>query len=90
MKIRIIVAAVIEKNGTFLFGKKASGVGPYPGKWLILGGGVNLGEETLDEGLKREILEEGNIDITNLNRVMFDEDIREKKWGDGSSYFFNI
>lgn len=79
MKCRIIVAAVIEKNGEFLFGKKAAGVGPFPDKWLILGGGVDLEHETLEEGLKREIREEAGIEITNIKHVIFYDGAHEKK-----------
>lgn len=79
MKYRIIVAAVIEKNGEFLFGKKAAGVGPFPDKWLILGGGVDPEHETLEEGLKREIREEAGIEITNIKHVIFYDGVHEKK-----------
>ncbi len=78
MKYRVIVAAVIEKNGEYLFGKKAAGVGPFPDKWLILGGGVDLENETLEEGLQREIREEAGIEITNIKRVTFYDEVREK------------
>lgn len=78
MKYRIIVAALIESNGKYLFGKKAPGVGPFPDKWLIPGGGVDLGNETLEEGLRREIREETGIEITQLRRETFKDEVGEK------------
>ncbi len=79
MRVRIIVSALIEKDGNFLFGRKAPGVGPYPDQWLIIGGGVEETDETLEQALRREVKEETGLEITNLQQVMFDEDIREKK-----------
>ena len=78
MKSRVIVAAVIEKDEHFLFGKKPAGVGPYPNKWLILGGGVNLGEETVEDALRREIREEASIEIKDIEKIDFSDDIAEK------------
>lgn len=78
MKYRIVVAAIVEKNGKYLYGRKAKDVGPFPNQWLILGGGVNLEHETLEEGMRREIREEGNIEVGELTPLFFEEDIREK------------
>lgn len=74
MKYRIIVSAVIEKNGKILLGKKFPGVGPYPDKWLIPGGGVRLEEETLREGLERELMEETGLEIESMENLGFDAD----------------
>ncbi len=90
MKYRVIVAAVIEKDGSFLFGKKAAGVGPFPDKWLILGGGVDLDKETLEEGLKREIREEAGIEITNIQRVAFYDEVHEKNGEEIYHIFLNF
>ncbi len=79
MRIRIIVSALIEKDGRFLFGRKAPGVGPYPDQWLIIGGGLEEKDETIEEALKREVREETGLEIKNVQPVLFDEDRREKK-----------
>lgn len=78
MKYRVIVAALIEKDGTYLFGRKASGIGPFPNKWLIPGGGVELEHETLEEGLRREIREETGIELKNIRRETFKDEVNEK------------
>jgi 8-oxo-dGTP diphosphatase len=54
--------------------KKASGVGPYPGCWLMPGGGVDMNGESIDMAMKREVKEETNLDVTTFQRLYFDED----------------
>jgi 8-oxo-dGTP pyrophosphatase MutT (NUDIX family) len=78
MSWKVCASAVIKKGDFYLFGKKAKDVGPYPNKWLIIGGGVKLGEETIEEALRREIKEEANIEVTNLRKLGFREDFRMK------------
>jgi 8-oxo-dGTP diphosphatase len=85
LKGRVVVSAVICKGEYFLFGRKAEGVGPYPNKWLILGGGLNPETETIEKGLRREIMEEGGIKITNIRHCDFGEDYALKK---GERYHF--
>jgi ADP-ribose pyrophosphatase YjhB (NUDIX family) len=85
LKGRVVVSAVICKGDSFLFGRKTEGVGPYPNKWLILGGGLNAESETIEEGLRREIREEGGIEITNIRHFDFGEDYAIKK---GEKYHF--
>jgi 8-oxo-dGTP diphosphatase len=87
MKSRIVVSAVIKKGDYFLFGKKAKDVGPYPNKWLILGGGLNAESEAIEEGLRREIREEGGIEITNIRHIGFGEDYAIKE-GEKTHFIF--
>ena len=89
MHCRIIVTALIEKDGTFLFGQKPKDVGPYPNTWHLLGGGINPGEPAKD-ALKREIMEEAGIEITDIERVSFDEDYEEDKHGEKTHYIFLV
>ena len=88
MKSRVVVAAVIRKGDYFLFGKKPEGKGPYEDKWLILGGGVNLGEENIREALIREIREEADIEIANIEEIRFDEDFTKDKHGEMTHFIF--
>ena len=78
MKYRLNVVCLIVKEGKILLGKKADGVGPYPGTWLIPGGGVNSEIESIDEAMKREIKEETNLDVTKFERMFFGEDITDR------------
>tara|TARA_Y100000310_G_C20324755_1_gene642419 strand:- start:56 stop:475 length:420 start_codon:yes stop_codon:yes gene_type:complete len=89
MTCRVIVAAIIEKDENYLFGHKAKDIGPYPNTLRLIGGGVKLGEESITEALKREVREEANIEITDIERVSFDEDYAEKN-GETIHYIFLV
>lgn len=89
METRVIVSAIIENNGKFLFGKKLSNVGPYPNTWHLLGGGIKQGESIID-AIKREILEESSIEVTDIESVSFDEDYEPDKRGIKTHYIFLI
>jgi ADP-ribose pyrophosphatase YjhB (NUDIX family) len=78
MKSRLNVVCIIEKDKKILLGKKADGVGPYVGCWLIPGGGVNMDGESIDEAMKRETLEETGLAVTEFERLYFDEDLAER------------
>ncbi|OGG05043.1 hypothetical protein A2Z33_07215 [Candidatus Gottesmanbacteria bacterium RBG_16_52_11] len=78
MKLRINVVCIIERKGKILLGRKTPGVGPYPGKWLIPGGGINLSKESTDEAMKRETLEETGLRVTAFTRMFFNEDVTER------------
>ena len=58
-----VVAAVIVKNGNVLATQR--GYGEFKGKWEFPGGKIKEGENK-EEALKREIKEELNADIDNL------------------------
>jgi len=90
MKTRIIVAAVIEKGECILLCQKPKNVGPYPNTWHIPGGGVNSESETLIEAVKREVLEETNLQITNIAPVYFGEDTTENWQKDLTHFIFLI
>ena len=79
MNTAIIVSAMIEKDGSYLFGKKPKDVGPYPNCWLIIGGKAYLEKETIEEAIKREVKEESNIEVSNLRPLHFGEDYRTRK-----------
>lgn len=88
MKSRVIVVGVIEKEGKILLGQKKSNVGPYPNSWHLPGGGINLGEESIEDALCREIREETNIEIKNIIPFGFDEDREPNKHGELTHYIF--
>ena len=64
----IVVGAIIVKNGKVLLEKRGTFNGRpilESGKWAIVGGFLDR-DETLKEGLKREIFEETGLKIKNL------------------------
>ncbi len=78
-----IVTGVLVKNSNneYLLVKKANNVGPYAGTYLPPGGGVNVGER-VDDAAVRELYEETGVEVTNLKRAYFDDDITENWAGD--------
>lgn len=88
MKSRLVVAAVIKKGDEYLFGQKPNNKGPYPNAWHLLGGGVDLEKETVEEAVIREIKEEAGIEVENIQRVSFDEDYEKDKHGEMTHYVF--
>lgn len=90
MKSRVIVAAIIQKGDQYLFGQKPNNKGPYPNTWHLLGGGVNLEEEKLEDALIREIKEEAGIEVKDVKRVSFDEDYEKDKHGEMTHYVFLV
>ena len=54
------VAAIIVRDGHILMIKR--GVEPSLGKWSVPGGRLEIGE-TMEEGLRREVLEETGLDV---------------------------
>lgn len=79
MKHVLIVSAIIEKDGKYLFGKKVKDTGPYPNCWLLIGGKAYPEKECLEESLRREVKEEANIEIKDIKQIYFDEDHRVRK-----------
>lgn len=88
MKSRVIVVGLIEKDDKVLLGKKPENVGPYPNTWHIPGGGIDLGEETIEEALRRELREEAGIEISDIEPLGFDEDHEPNKHGEMMHYIF--
>lgn len=89
MKTRLVVAAVIEKDGKILMGNKAKDVGPYPNTWRLPGGGVEEGE-SLEDAIRREIKEETDLDAISLEKIGVQEDDEPNKNGEMTHYTFHL
>jgi len=90
MKSRVIVSAVIEKENNLLFGRKLRDTGPYPNTLHLIGGGINLEEESLLKAIEREIEEEAGIHVEIIEPLGFDEDYEPDKKGEMTHYLFLI
>ena len=88
MQSSIAVIAVIRKGDAILLGRKAPGTGPYPDTWHLIGGRVDLADETCDEAIVREIREETCLEVKGLRRVAWDEDVEPDKHGTPTRYVF--
>ncbi len=74
---RVAVGAVVFKDEKVLLVKR--GNAPAKGKWAIPGGRVNLGE-TLQEAVRREIIEETGITVDPGKPILvFDPIIRDEE-----------
>lgn len=90
MSSRLVVAIIVKNKGKYLLGRKPKDVGPYPNTWHLLGGGVNLEDETLEEAIRREAKEEAGIELGELQRVWFDDDYEPNKHGEKTHYVFVV
>lgn len=88
MKYRIVACAIIQKSNKILLGRKKPNTFPYPNCWIIIGGGVDMEKETVEQALRREVREEANIEITNIKKLEFAEDKEPNKHGEITHYLF--
>ena len=68
MTKQLVVAAVIERNGRFLLGKRSLSKRSAPGFWHAICGRVEPGESE-PEAVEREVLEETGLLVRAVERV---------------------
>jgi mutator protein MutT len=78
MNQRLIVCALVRRQNEYLFITQEKAGGAFPGTLHIPGGGLNDGENPLD-AIKREIMEETNITVTNVQPLDFDWEVLDYK-----------
>ena len=82
--MRLIVVAVIRNQvGEILICRKPKERGVFPGQWALPGGGIEEGE-TVEIALRREVMEEVGLEITDLRPLFFSEGAYPKKFPDGT------
>jgi nucleoside triphosphatase len=82
--MRLIVVAVIRNQaGEILICRKPKNRGVFPGQWALPGGGIEEGE-TVEIALRREVMEEVGLEITDLRPLFFSEGAYPKKFPDGT------
>lgn len=84
MRTRIIAVALIKnEKDEYLLLKMPENFGAYPGKWGIVGGGLEDGE-VIEDAVKREVQEEVELEAISVKPLIFDSDRRMKILRDGS------
>ncbi len=74
MNRRIIVSVLIKCKDKYLFIKQDKQGGAYQDCLHIVGGGLE-DNETLEEAIKREVMEEVHIELNQVTPFDFDSDI---------------
>lgn len=83
------VLGVIQRpDGKYLLTKRAADKAWAPGWWEVSGGAAIAGE-TSEEAVKREILEETGLDVTNAEGGFLFSYHRENP-GEGDNYFVDV
>jgi ADP-ribose pyrophosphatase YjhB (NUDIX family) len=82
LRPRIRVAAIIVQDDSILLVRHVKQGQSY---WLLPGGGLEYGE-SLEEGLRRELIEEANLDIRVGDLVIVNDSINP----DGSRHVINL
>jgi nucleoside triphosphatase len=68
---RFIVVGVVENlHGEYLLCRMPEGRGVFPGEWGLPGGGIEPGE-TVEEAVRREILEEVGLSLQRVEPLFF-------------------
>lgn len=75
-----VVAAIIEKDGKFLVGRRKQDI-HMGGKWALVGGKLESGESA-EEALRREVKEELGIEV----EVIRPFNVKEHTYPDGHSF----
>lgn len=84
MRRRLIVVPVIRNDrGDLLLCRMPPDRGVFPGQWGLAGGGIEDGESMV-EALHREVREELGITVSGAKPLGFRDDVRTKRYADGS------
>lgn len=83
-----VLGVVMRPDGKFLITKRVMTKHWAPGWWEVSGGAVQAGEESAD-AVKREVLEETGLDVTNAEGGYMFSYHRENP-GEGDNYFVDV
>jgi nucleoside triphosphatase len=81
--VRFIVVGVVENDrGEYLLCRMPEDRGVFPGEWGLPGGGIEPGE-TVEEALKREVLEEVGLSLRLVEPLFFTDGTYVKTYPGG-------
>lgn len=78
-ELTIVQSVIIVKDDKVLMGKRSLTEDVFPGLWGIPGGKVDITDKSLEDGLRREVMEEAGIEITNIHMVQSNINEQKKK-----------
>lgn len=79
----IVVGLVRNRVGDLLLCRMSPNRGVFPGQWGLPGGGIEPGE-TMEQALRREMLEELGVEIDDIRPAFFKDGRHMKTFADGS------
>ncbi len=80
---RFVVVGVVQNlRGEYLLCRMPGGRGVFPGEWGLPGGGIEPGE-TLEEALRREIMEEVGLEVQEAEPLFFTDGTYVKSFPNG-------
>lgn len=83
-----VLGVVARKDGKFLITKRVMTKAWAPGWWEVSGGAAMAGEDSAD-AVRREVLEETGLDVTNWDGGYLFTYKRENP-GEGDNYFVDV
>ena len=83
-----VLGVIQRQDGKYFITKRAADKAWAPGWWEVSGGAAIAGE-TSEEAVKREILEETGLDVTNAEGGFLFSYHRENP-GEGDNYFVDV
>ncbi len=83
-----VLGVIKHTDGRYLITQRAMDKSWAPGWWEVSGGGVTAGEES-EDAVKREILEETGLDVTDAKGGYLFTYSRENP-GEGDNYFVDV
>lgn len=83
-----VLGVIMNNEGKFLITKRVMTKSWAPGHWEVSGGAAQAGE-TSEEAVKREILEETGVDVTDFEGGFVFSYMRENP-DEGDNYFVDI
>lgn len=85
METKVLIVAVVEKDGAILMRKKPAGSSPYKETWYIFCAEAKS-DISPDDSVKAEVLGKAGITISVKNKISWDTEV--KKDLDGVTKFF--
>ncbi len=83
-----VLGVMMRPDGKYLITKRAAGKAWAPGSWEVPGGAVQAGE-TSEEAVRREILEETGLDVSEASGG-FLYDYHRENIKEGDNYFVDV